>query len=254
MLETPKVGGEFQIYSDASKLGLGGVLIQNSRVIDCTSRTVSNQELNYSATDLELTAIDYCTTKFRYAIHMGKTVAFTDHKPLTGYVKDIIARKASIQNKIDRISNLNVEIKYIKGKQNVIADLLSRNVANETKMINSINESEVISKEAELNNSETIMKLQQEDDEINDIIHGMNNKKFRIKVINNNYVLFYEDRLVLPSKVITIIIKQIHNKYHCNNEKLKEMMKKKYWFVKFNEKINKFKCDVCELDQKNSCN
>ena len=47
----------FDIYSDASKLGLRVVLMQNGKVISYTLRQLKDYEKNYPAQDLELAAV-----------------------------------------------------------------------------------------------------------------------------------------------------------------------------------------------------
>jgi len=47
----------YVIYSDASKSGLGCVLMQHGRVIAYASRQLKNHEKNYPTHDLELTAV-----------------------------------------------------------------------------------------------------------------------------------------------------------------------------------------------------
>nr|GFC55754.1 retrotransposon protein, putative, Ty3-gypsy subclass [Tanacetum cinerariifolium] len=51
--------GEFQIYSDASKKGLGCVLMQHGKVIAYAPRQLKPYEVNYPTHDLELAAHGY---------------------------------------------------------------------------------------------------------------------------------------------------------------------------------------------------
>nr|GFC54020.1 putative reverse transcriptase domain-containing protein [Tanacetum cinerariifolium] len=48
----------FQIYNDASKKGLGCVLMQNGKVIAYASRQLKPYEVNYPTHDLELAAVN----------------------------------------------------------------------------------------------------------------------------------------------------------------------------------------------------
>ena len=57
MLILPDIRKDFQVYCDASRLGLGGVLIQDERVVSYASRKLRPHELNYATHDLELTAV-----------------------------------------------------------------------------------------------------------------------------------------------------------------------------------------------------
>ncbi|GJR91743.1 putative reverse transcriptase domain-containing protein [Tanacetum coccineum] len=58
ILTLPSGSGGFQIYSDASKKGLGCVLMQHGKVIAYASRQLKPYEVNYPTHDLELAAVD----------------------------------------------------------------------------------------------------------------------------------------------------------------------------------------------------
>nr|GEZ76810.1 retrotransposable element Tf2 [Tanacetum cinerariifolium] len=57
ILTLPSGSGGFQTYSDASKKGLGCVLMQHSKVIAYASRQLKPYEANYPTHDLELAAV-----------------------------------------------------------------------------------------------------------------------------------------------------------------------------------------------------
>nr|GFD08541.1 putative reverse transcriptase domain-containing protein [Tanacetum cinerariifolium] len=57
VLTLPSSSGGFQIYSDASKKGLGCVLMQHGKVIAYASRQLKPYEVNYPTHDLELAAV-----------------------------------------------------------------------------------------------------------------------------------------------------------------------------------------------------
>jgi hypothetical protein len=57
VLAQPDVSKPFNIYCDASGIGLGCVLMQDNRVIAYASRVLRTHEQNYPTHDLELTAI-----------------------------------------------------------------------------------------------------------------------------------------------------------------------------------------------------
>ncbi|KAA0064153.1 pol protein [Cucumis melo var. makuwa] len=59
VLTVPDGSGSFVIYSDASKKGLGCVLMQQDRVVAYASRQLKSHEQNYPTHDLELAAMDY---------------------------------------------------------------------------------------------------------------------------------------------------------------------------------------------------
>ena len=57
ILIVPEQGQRYTVYYDASKDGLGCVLMQSRRVVAYDSRRLKNHEQNYPTYDLELAAI-----------------------------------------------------------------------------------------------------------------------------------------------------------------------------------------------------
>jgi len=57
ILILPKSDEPFVVYCDASKLGLGGVLMQDGKVVAYASRQLRIHERNYPTQDLELVAV-----------------------------------------------------------------------------------------------------------------------------------------------------------------------------------------------------
>jgi hypothetical protein len=57
ILILPDLSKSFCIYCDASRLGLGFVLMQEGRVVAYASRQLRKHELNYPTHDLELAVV-----------------------------------------------------------------------------------------------------------------------------------------------------------------------------------------------------
>nr|GFC95896.1 retrotransposon protein, putative, Ty3-gypsy subclass [Tanacetum cinerariifolium] len=72
--------GGFQIYSDASKKGLGCVLMQHGKVFAYASRQLKPYEVNYPTHDLELTAVIFALKIWRHYLYDESCNTFTDHK------------------------------------------------------------------------------------------------------------------------------------------------------------------------------
>ena len=54
------------VYNDASKKGLGCVLMQHERVIAYASRQLKSHEVNYPVHDLELAAVVFVLRVWRH--------------------------------------------------------------------------------------------------------------------------------------------------------------------------------------------
>ena len=82
ILTLPSESGGFVIYSDASKKGLGCVLMQNGKVIAYASRQLKSYEQNYPTHDLELAAVVFALKIWRHYLYGESCEIYTDHKSL----------------------------------------------------------------------------------------------------------------------------------------------------------------------------
>ena len=70
------------VYTDASRVGLGCVLMQRGKVIAYGSRQLRKHEGNYPTHDLEMVAVIFALKIWRSYLYGGKVQVFTDHKSL----------------------------------------------------------------------------------------------------------------------------------------------------------------------------
>jgi hypothetical protein len=78
----PDLEKEFQVYCDASRLGLGSVLMQGGRVVAYASRQLKKHETNYPTHDLELASVVHALKTWRHYLMGKQCEVFTDHKSL----------------------------------------------------------------------------------------------------------------------------------------------------------------------------
>jgi hypothetical protein len=88
----PDITKSFDVYFNASKLGLGSVLVQDGKVIAYLSRQLRLHVLNYPTHDLELAAVVYALKTWRHYLMGNRCEIYTDHKSL----KYISLRRSSI--------------------------------------------------------------------------------------------------------------------------------------------------------------
>jgi hypothetical protein len=125
VLTLPDIHQDFVIFCDASRQGLGCVLMQNDKVIAYASRLLKPHEQNYPTHDLELAAIVHALKIWRHYLIGNKCHIFTDHKSLK-YIftqPDLNLRQ---RRWLELIKDYDLEIHYHPGKANVVADALSR--------------------------------------------------------------------------------------------------------------------------------
>ncbi|GKA40728.1 putative nucleotidyltransferase, ribonuclease H [Tanacetum coccineum] len=125
ILALPEGSEDFIAYCDASKKGLGDVLMQREKVIAYASRQLKIHEKNYTTHDLELGAVVFALKIWRHYLYGTKCTVFTDHKSLQHILnqKELNMRQ---RRWLELLSDYDCEILYHLGKANVVADALSR--------------------------------------------------------------------------------------------------------------------------------
>jgi hypothetical protein len=120
----PDITKSFDVYCDASKLGIGSVLMKYGKVIAYLSRQLRPHELNYPTHDLELDAVVRALKTWRHYLMGNRCEIYTDHKSL----KYIFSQKELNMRQrkwIEIIKDYDLGIHYHSGKVNVVADALS---------------------------------------------------------------------------------------------------------------------------------
>ncbi|XP_074313824.1 uncharacterized protein LOC141649020 [Silene latifolia] len=82
VLTLPEEGVEFDVYCDASKSGLGCVLMQKDKIVAYISRQLKVHEMNYPIHDHELAAMVFALNLWRHYLYEVSCNIYTDHKSL----------------------------------------------------------------------------------------------------------------------------------------------------------------------------
>lgn len=126
ILQYPDFDKSFQLTTDASDYAIGAVLSQDDKPITFLSRTLSKTEEGYATNEKEMLAIIWSLNSLRNFLYGSRKVnIFTDHQPLTYALSN-----KNTNSKMKRwkaiLEEYNYELKYKPGKENVVADSLSR--------------------------------------------------------------------------------------------------------------------------------
>ncbi len=130
-LAFPIPGAPLTITTYASGHAIGACLHQlnngENEPLSFFSRTLTDVESRYSTFDRELLAIFAATKKWKHFLHGSTVTVFTDHKPIVGAIKNTKERDSDRQQRqISFILEYVSDVLFIAGKQNVVADALSR--------------------------------------------------------------------------------------------------------------------------------
>lgn len=135
MLVHPHHTAATSITTDASDTAVGAVLEQfidgSWKPLAFFSRQLRPPERKYSAFDRELLGLYLAIRHFRYFLEARPFVAFTDHKPLTfAFAKASDPWSARQQRHLSYVSEYTTDVRHVQGKENTVADALSRNSIN----------------------------------------------------------------------------------------------------------------------------
>ena len=121
------------IQVDASKSGVGAVLLQEGRPVAYASKAMNNAQKNYAMIEKELLAVLFGCERFHQFIYGKKFTIINDHKPLQSiFKKSLNSAPLRLQRMMLRLQKYDIEFVYKPGKDLLIADALSRAFLNET--------------------------------------------------------------------------------------------------------------------------
>jgi hypothetical protein len=124
VLAQPDTTKPFNVYCDASGTGLGGVLMQEGRVILYSLRQLRRHEEHYPTHDLELAAVVMALWTWHHYLLGNVVHIYTDHKSLK-YIftqSDLNMRQ---RRWLELIKDYELEVHCYPGKANIVADVLS---------------------------------------------------------------------------------------------------------------------------------
>lgn len=249
MLHYPRMDAKICICTDASTTSIGGVLEQQNgsswEPLAFLSRKLSPTEIKYSAFDRELLAVYSSIKQFRHLVEGREFTVYTDHKPLTRALSSRTERSPRQANQLSYIAEFTNDIKYIKGKDNVVADLLSR-LSEQT--ISSLAEKKL--------NIEEFAKQQANDEELKSLLLSAKESKngWTLKPFTfpDGEIIFETstnvNRPYAPECLRKDIFNKIHNLSHPGTKATRKLITSKYFWPSMNKDCNRWarSCVQCQ--------
>lgn len=124
VLTLPMESIGYVVYTNASRKGLGSMLMQQGRVVAFVSRQLKEHEKNYPTLDLELAAVVYALKIWRHYLYGEECEIHTDHKSLE-YI--FTQRDLSMRQRkwLEVLEDYESKMFYHPAKANVVADVLN---------------------------------------------------------------------------------------------------------------------------------
>lgn len=261
---------ETELHTDASRLGIGGILLQRTSVNEAFhpvayySRQTSPEEKNFHSYELETLAVVFSLRKFRVYLLGKEFKIVTDCSALrsTFLKRDLIPRIARWWL---TLQEFDCSIEYRAGSKMSHVDALSRNPVADEGDVSMDQFPTVMS----ISDDDWLHTLQLGDSELCRIktILDSSLDEAGLKYINENYVikdnrLFRcldgnKDRIrwVVPKGARWQLCRMNHDDIgHFGYEKTLERIKKNYWFAKMSKFVKKYvsACIECAFAKKNA--
>jgi reverse transcriptase-like protein/integrase-like protein/gag-polyprotein putative aspartyl protease len=123
----PDPDGEFEVTTDASEdaKAVGAVLVQNGHPVAYESKKLNIHQLNYPIHDKEMCAIMHALERWRPFLLGRHFKIYTDHRSLVYFKTQSNLNQRQLRWQ-EKAADYDMEILYKPGKQNIVADALSR--------------------------------------------------------------------------------------------------------------------------------
>lgn len=275
ILKLPDFNKEFVLHTDASRHALGAVLSQEHHgqllPVGFASRTTNSHEKRYDTMESEALGIVFALEKFRVYLEHRRFQLYTDNSALT-WLLNHPKQIGKIARWITTINAFQFTISHIKGKDNVVADCLSRlfdenndkvEGANKTTSLDRPKESQFMSINVLFQLPEAFADIsthQQSDPDIRERI-----KEVKARTAEPNFsivdnILVYKrpnqikPRVVIPKKLLPMLFKHYHEAPtagHLGVAKTLHRVQAHFWSSTLKAEIADMvkSCKVCQLSK-----
>ncbi|KAK9719321.1 Integrase zinc binding domain [Popillia japonica] len=257
---------------DASGYGLGVAAYQNNGIIGFASRTLTKSEQNFAQIEKELLAIVFGCVRFDQLMVGNQIMVKTDHKPLINiFKKPLLKTPKRLQRMLMLLQRYDLKITYVSGKDNKVADALSRAPLQYTdveenkeahifKIINEVKSTKYLNVTSR--RMKEIKEETNKDPDLQTLMKYINtgwpeNKNillFAIKIYNQykhelsiqDGIIYRGDQVLIPYKLRRTMIDKVHTSHNGINATLNLAKSNLFWPGMTNDIKNKIKeCSIC---------
>jgi hypothetical protein len=255
ILAFPNYKLPFTLTTDASDVGVAGILSQGDATIAYASRSLLQNEKNYSTTEKECLAVVWSIDHFRPYLYGQTFHVVTDHSALTWLMKKAVPRGNRLARWILNLSEHTFTIEHRPGIQIAHVDALSRNPVPEVMTINldsfvpraSIKEEQ--KRDATLNSVREKMEMPNEDNGIT--IQMENGLLYRIwKPDDPRFRNKHFKQLVLPTCYRMEVMAACHDHRlggHLGSNKVFDKIRERFYWPNMKKDITHWidSCPAC---------
>ena len=259
---------KIKVSTDASKDGIGGVLLQAEgehwKPVAYASRTMTETECRYAQIEKECLGLVFGLEKFHSYIYGLPTFTVeTDHRPLVSIIKkNLNDMSPRIQRLMMKMLRYDFELVYTPGKHLILADALSRaamrscvsTTAQDVQChVNMVSAALPVSDKKSREVAEETAK----DTELQRVMENMQNGwpvgscplfyniRRELSVVDG--LLLKQNRIVIPQQLRQDLLQRIHEG-HLGVEKCKRRARDTVYWPGINKDIERMisRCETCQ--------
>jgi hypothetical protein len=239
LLQLPDFNKTFELECDASGIGLGGVLLQEGKPIAYFSEKLSGPVLNYSTYDKELYALVRTLETWQHYLWPKEFIIHSDHESLK-HIRSQGKLNRRHAKWVEFIESFPYIIKHKKGKENIIADALSRRYT----LLNQL--------DYKIFGLETIKDQYVHDADFRDVLlHCKDGKGWNKFIVSDGFV-FRANKLCIPaSSVRLLLLQEAHGgglMGHFGAKKTEDILAGHFFWPRMKRDVERFvaRCTTCQ--------
>ena len=239
LLQLPDFTKTFELECDASGIGLGGVLLQEGKPVAYFSEKLSGASLNYSTYDKELYALVRTLETWQHYLWPKEFVIHSDHESLK-HIRSQAKLNRRHAKWVEFIESFPYVIKHKKGKDNIIADALSRRYALLSQL------------DFKIFGLETIKEQYVHDAEFKDVLQNCRDGRTWNKFVFNDGFVFRANKLCIPdSSVRLLLLQEAHGgglMGHFGVKKTEDVLAAHFFWPRMRRDVERFvaRCTTCQ--------
>ncbi|KAG7572513.1 Reverse transcriptase domain [Arabidopsis suecica] len=237
VLVLPNFEKTFEIECDASGTGIGSVLTQGGKPVAYFSEKLNGATLNYPTCDKELYALVRSLETWQHYLLSKKFVIHTDHETLK-HLRGQTTLKRRHAKWLEFVETFPYIIKCKKGKENIVADALSRRHALITIM------------DAKVMGFEHIKAIYEADPGFQEVYKETSKAAYGVYYQHDGY-LFKDKRLCIPQgSMRELLVREAHGgglMGHFGRDKTLGVLMDHFYWPRLKRDVERFcsKCITC---------
>ncbi|KAI3760252.1 hypothetical protein L1987_50645 [Smallanthus sonchifolius] len=243
ILVLPDFSQVFELHTDASKVGIGGVLSQGGRQIAYFSEKLTGAKLRYSTYDLEFYAVVQAVKHWRHYLFHKEFVLFTDHDSLRH-----IRTQEKISHKHGRwlafLEKFTFVVKHKTGVSNRVADALSRRG------------NLLVSVRINVLGLDVIREQLTTDPYFSVVLQDVQAGQKSDFLLHDGF-LFKGNQLCIPDSSLRLkIIQELHGEGHVGRDRTLHLVQSSYFWPTMRKEVDRYvkRCRICQVSKGTATN